>query len=345
MSDPASDPPGAAQQRKRERIAALAAKGVPAARADGIAELEARIARWPAPWGDALEVLIHGDFAPPREAMHFAALGIVVEPGQVRDSILKSAACVVKARVSVAERTVAGVIDAGNRIATLLAIYAASVGGGGHAGWWCHLTHGDAAPAGPAPLSARRIEPVLTALEHLPRPVARRVRMAMVWLDEPRAMPALVYRLDVLERFLACWNAFECLVEAICLLKPMPEASRQQQLEGMRALLAARGAAVTQADVARAYHEFVAPGFEARACHALGVCFGAEAEALIERCFRRRPERERLANLRDAIASGGVDIHTLKERVRIENRHLRLVYIVFGMLARLVPVVRPRDLP
>ena len=43
---------------------------------------------------------------------------------------------------------------------------------------------------------------------------------------------------------------------------------------------------------------------------------------------------------------GGIEIKGTRCGIfkqRIEDRQVRLVHIVFGMLARLVPVVRPRD--
>ena len=141
MTSASEDPPGASAhddtsaRRVAERAAELLAKGNPAARAHGIAELESRIARWPADWGGDMIVLIHGDFTALAAPVRFDALGITVEAGEVRDSILGAAECVVQARVSVAERTVAGVIDAANRIDTLLGVLVATTAGAGSIGW------------------------------------------------------------------------------------------------------------------------------------------------------------------------------------------------------------------
>ena len=71
-----------------KRADELLAKGVPPERARGIALLEERMARWPAEWGDNIMVLLHGDFSAPAETMLFETLGIEVEAGEVRDSIL-----------------------------------------------------------------------------------------------------------------------------------------------------------------------------------------------------------------------------------------------------------------
>jgi hypothetical protein len=331
-----ADPHLADRQRTRARAAALHARGMPAPRAIGIAALEARIARWPAEWGDELWVLIHGDFAPPAHSLAFASLGVVIEPEPVKDSILRSAGCVLKARVAVPEKSVAAVIDAADRLAVLLGVYAAGVLGSTAAGWWSHLTHG--APGGAAPAFAvERIVPVLDALKGLPREIERRVRAAIYWIDEPRPVAAETYRFDILRRYAGYFCAFECLVDAINLMKPQPALSRAQKAEGIAAVVAVRGERLGPADIAELHRRYVAADFTARATHALKVCFGAAAPAHIEACFRANPERERLIAVNQAIRCGEIDAAALKERLRIENKQVRLAQIVFGMLARLVP--------
>lgn len=309
---------------------------MPAPRAIGIAALETRLARWPAEWGDALWVLIHGDFSPPSAALRFDTLGIVIDAEPVKDSILKSAGCVLQAKVSVPERSVAAVIDAADRLAVLLGIYAAGVLGTTSAGWWSHLTHG--APGGAAPpFASERITPVLQALDALPREIERRVRAAMYWIDEPRPVAAETYRFDILRRYTGYFCAFECLVDAINLMKPQPAPSRAQKAEGIAAVVAVRGEHLGVTDIAELHRRYVDPDFTARAVHALKVCFGEGAPKHIEACFRVHPERNRLLAVNQAIRCGEIDASSLKERLRIEDKQARLSVIVFGMLARLVP--------
>jgi hypothetical protein len=248
---------------------------------------------------------------------------------------------VVQARVSVSERTVAGLIDAANRITTLLSVYSASVAGAASAGWWCHLTHGTEADQR-TPLLHERILPVLETLQRLPRPVERRVRTALYWIAEPRPAAIEVYRLDLTRRFVGYWNAFEALVDAVCLLKPVVEPARQDQVEELRRFIASRGAAIGLEDIGTAYHRFAAADFAVRASRALTLCFGTDAQAQIDLCFHIKPERERLLSVRDALCRGGVDTESLKERIRIEAKQARLAVIVLDMLARLVPLGRPQ---
>jgi hypothetical protein len=44
-----------------------------------------------------LRIIIYGDFRPPVTDIHFLDLGIVVEAGAVKESIVRSATCVLKA--------------------------------------------------------------------------------------------------------------------------------------------------------------------------------------------------------------------------------------------------------
>ena len=341
----ASDPPNgpasgdAAARRVAERAAELLAKGNPAARARGIAVLESRIARWPADWGGDMLVLIHGDFTPLAAPERFDALGITIEAGEVRDSILGPAQCVVRARVSVAERTVAGVIDAANRIDTLLGALVATSAGAGSIGWWCHLTHGAAPRAVPRaapPLVTPRAVTNLAATRGLPLEVRRKVRAAMVWINDPRPTAPEVYRLDLLRRYAGYWNAFECLVDAVCLLKPPPDLSAQQKADGIRDFIVAHGGTLGPAELAACHARYAEPGFIARATHALGASFGPAAKEHVDLCFHARPERSRLYHLSRAVIGGSVDVDSLKERVRIEGCQARLTRIVSGMLASLL---------
>jgi hypothetical protein len=325
----------------RERAAALMARGMGDGRARGVAMLEARIARWPAEWGDELAVLLHGGFAPCAEPLEFVSLGIRIEAGEVKGSVLKLAPRVLQAHVRVAERTVAGVIDAANRINALLDACAASGWGGASCGWWCHLTHGGASLEGAVaqrPPTAERVAQVLAATHNLPREVGRKVRAAMHWMREPGQLAGETYRTDVCRQYSACWNAFECLVEAVGLLKPPHLMTRQQRTQAIQLLVAERGGKLAPRDIAECYRRFVEPGLEGAAAHALAACFGEAAQAHEAECFRIRPERDRLHALCLAINRGDVDADSLEERLRVEDRLARLRTIVTGMLARLVPI-------
>jgi hypothetical protein len=90
----------------RQKTEVFVTNGIREGHARGLAELEMRIAQWPSGWGDDLLVLIYGDFNAPPAELHFPDLGITIEPEKVTNSVIKSALCVLKARVKIPEKSV-----------------------------------------------------------------------------------------------------------------------------------------------------------------------------------------------------------------------------------------------
>jgi hypothetical protein len=103
------------------------------------------------------------------------------------------------------------------------------------------------------------------------------------------------------------------------------------------------GGRLDAAAVAECYKTFVDPGFVAKASHALKVCFPERAEQYVVKCFRMKPEQDRLYNIRNAINHEDIDADNPSEILRVEDRHSRLWMIVFGMLGLIIPIDRPLD--
>jgi hypothetical protein len=108
----------------RQKTKEFITSGLREGHARGLATLEMRIDQWPSSWGDDLRVLIYGDFDAPPEELDFPELGITIEPEKVTTSFIKSASCVVKARVKIPERSVKALVEAAARINTLLGVLA-----------------------------------------------------------------------------------------------------------------------------------------------------------------------------------------------------------------------------
>src|SRR5580698_9004543 len=89
-----------------DRAKELEANGMTKSRALNTAILEDRIARWPQEWRDELQMLIYGDFVPPPSGLSFPELGITIESDVIKNSFIKTAMCVVKARVTVLEKSI-----------------------------------------------------------------------------------------------------------------------------------------------------------------------------------------------------------------------------------------------
>jgi hypothetical protein len=183
-------------------------------------ELETRIAHWPEKWGDDLQVMIYGDFDAPDHDLDYATLGITVEAGNKRtNTINMSARCVVSARVKVREKNVSAVLDAAARLNTFLGIWTMIDWGNRGVGWWCSLTGGTRGFVG-GPFKKEGIEDALAGIERLPQKVKRKVRAALYWIREPKRMMLETFKNDILPVYAGYWNAFECLVDAVCLIRP-----------------------------------------------------------------------------------------------------------------------------
>ena len=137
------------------------------------------------------------------------------------------------------------------------------------------------------------------------------------------------------------WNAFECLVEAVCLIQPQSKMKKQQKQHGIIQFLADRQGKLDVASLSECYRLFVDPGFVAKASHALRVCCLDRADGYIHECFRAKPDQEWLYAVRNAINHGDIDSDSLQEMIRVENKVRRLKMIVFAMLGRLIPVFVP----
>jgi hypothetical protein len=209
-------------------------------------------------------------------------------------------------------------------------------------GWWSHITHGSTGGLMPK-LEADRVRKVVDALGQLPAPVARKVRAALYWIREPRRLVMEGYRSDVLSVYAGYWNAFECLVEAVCVLRPRPKLRPVEKQAHIDAFVAERNGKLDSNAISECYKSFVDPGFVAKASHALRVCFANRADQYIVECFRMKPESDRLYSIRNAINHGDIDVDKPRELLRVADRHSRLWMIVFGMLGSIIPIDRPLD--
>jgi hypothetical protein len=165
----------------------------------------------------------------------------------------------------------------------------------------------------------------------------------LYWIREPTQLMMEGYRSDVLRVHAGYWNAFECLVEAVCILRPQPKLGKKEKQDQIDQFLANHGGKLDAARISECYRNYVDPGFVAKASHALNQCFPERADGYIVECFRKKPKQDRLYNIRNAINHGDIDAGNLKELIRVEDKQRRLWMIVFGMLGQFIPVPRPLD--
>ena len=260
----------------------------------------------------------------------------------MKESIARSATCVLKARVSISEKSLAGLVDASARINMLLGVLAAVNWGNACSGWWCHVTHGSMAGLMPS-FDQEAIAKAVTAVKNLQPDVRPKVISALHWIREPRQMMMEGYRSDVLRVYAGYWNAFECLVEAVCILRPQPKLTKKEKQDKIDQFVADHGGKLDAASIGECYRSYVDPGFVAKANHALTQCFAERADGYIAECFKIKPEQDRLYSIRNAINHGDIEVENLQELIRVEDKHWRLWMIVFGMLGQFIPVPRPLD--
>ena len=139
-------------------------------------------------------------------------------------------------------------VDAGGRINTLLGVLTAVGWGNSGSGWWCRVTHGSLA-GGMQEFKREELESAIKALQALSPKVKRKVASALHWIREPRQMLMEGYRSDVLQTYAGYWNAFECLVEAVCVLRPQPKRTKAEKQTKIDQFLTAQGGRIDAASI------------------------------------------------------------------------------------------------
>jgi hypothetical protein len=322
-----------------ERVAELRETGRSRPLAERIAALEARIANWPEAWGEDLHVLIYGDFDAPKHDLVYPSIGITVESGE-RTNTFTTARCVLSARIKIADKSVPSVLDAASRLNTLLGIWTALDRGNRGIRWWCPKISAPNWSIG-GPFEKEGMDAALLAIEQLQPDVKRKVKAALYWMRQPKRMMGDRAKSDTLDVYAGYWNSFECLVDAVCLLRPQHKMTPQEKQNAITNFFADRGGKVDASSIAECYRDIVNPGFMAKAIYALRVCCPERADGYIEECFRAQPKEERLYAVRNAINHGELDADSLHETVRVEDKLWRLQRIVFAMLGRLLPIPFP----
>ncbi len=307
-----------------------------------MALLAERIRQWPSVYGNDLRIIIYGDFAVPDSDLTHPSLAITVHSKKIEGSIARGAMTVVEATVKVSEKSVDAVVDGIRRINILLGTYTLHEWGNSACGWWSWITHGSISGV-VTKLTDSAIERSAQAVLSLAPEIRKRVEAALFWIRDPRGLLLESYRSDVLRIYASYWNAFECLVEAVTLLRPHDKLSKQQRQEQIDDFLRTRNCRLTAADVQLYYQSIVNPGFVGKASHALSICFGEQSGLYIQECFGASPPEDRLYDIRNAINHGDIDGESPLELLRVEAKLTRLWMIVWRMLGCLVPFPAPTE--
>lgn len=322
------------------RTRQLESQGLAYSQAHGTAWLEKRISIWKDKWGDNLDILIYGDFKPPSNNYRVDELRITIHQEKIEKSVVRSATCVLKATVDIDKLNISSLINAIRRINILLGSWVLVTWGNVPCRWWSWVTH-DSGGGVLEPIIHKDLDKAISGVVNLRPEIRKKVDAALYWIREPRNLLMESLRIDLLRVYVSYWNAFECLVEAIDLLKPQSKLSKNEKQKLIDDYLAPLDGNPTLNDISECYKKFVNPGFKAKAVNALNVCFGENAQKHIYECFNHKNKEDRLYQIRNSINHGDIDAENLKELIRIEDRMTKLWGIVWGMFGRLIPFPTP----
>jgi hypothetical protein len=233
-------------------------------------------------------------------------------------------------------------MEAGERINMLLGIWSLVTWGHAGCGWWSHMTH-EGGGCVIEEFKEEELRRSIAALKTFPKEVRNHIEAALYWVRSPRGTFAEWHKSDALRVYAGYWNAFECLVEAVNLLRPQPKPSKSQKQEQIDKFFLDRAGTINAASIQQCYLEIVNPGLVGKASHALRVCVPEHSERYILECFRRPDRAERLYDIRNAINHGDIDAENPLEIARVNSRRGQLWMIVWRMFASMIPFSAPAD--
>ncbi len=325
--------------RFRKRASELESSSINWSHAHNRAWLEELINHnWPSGWGDDLQVLIYGDFRPPDSDAVDEHLGITVfseDLSKQENIIIRNALCVVKAKLSIDDRSVESIVDAFARLNVFLGAWTLASRGNVRFGWWCHLVHGNVAGT-IEDFEIGKISNVASRLCDLPDRVRQKVEAALYWM---RATPATLSshtQILAFKVFTDYWNAFECLVDAVHILRPEQKVSNAVKQQRIDNYLEHCGGHPSVQQIDELYHSVVSTGFVGKAGYALRECFGNAAYDYIHECFERPDKSNRFYQIRNSINHGDINAENPEEKLRIESRQDALQEMLMQMFTRVL---------
>ncbi len=217
--------------------------------------------------------MIYGDFEPPEKGINIPSLGIFIHPEKLEDTVIKTAYCVLKATVQIKEKSIEALIDAAQRINILLGGYTLVEWGNGACGWWSWVTH-DTGGGVRTKLDHKDLPLTIESIQKLPNNVRQKVDAALYWVREPKITFLEGHKSDLLRVYSSYWNAFECLVEAVNILRPRKKLTKAEKQEIIDQIVDKKNSGkLTPALIEACYKSVINPGFVSKATHALEVCF------------------------------------------------------------------------
>jgi hypothetical protein len=328
-------------QKYFNRVKELQSEGLESGHAHGVAQLEQRIERWPEAYGDDFVFLLFGDFEPLEELFENESLGITIFPENLENTVIKNSRTVHKAKATISDKSIASVLEASRRINVFLGTFTLVTWTNCHCGWWSYITHDSGSGGVKTKLNHDDLDRAVRGAASIHPKISDKVEAALFWIRDPK-QPMMDYSSpDLLKIYAAYWNAFECLVDAICLAAPYEKQSKVEKQRNIETIFTSHGGKISPSFIQEAYTAVVNPGLKPKAIHSLKICFGESADYFINECFYREDAANRLYNIRNSINHGEVKAENPQELARIQSRTSKLKIMVMGMFGQIIPYPYP----
>jgi len=302
-----------------------------------LANLDMKINQWPKNWGEDLVVSLYG-FIEIQVKVELPELGITIELEKEFTKKGKGfafgAPYAYNAKVKVPSKDKNGVLDAINRLEKFLSAWRMTEWPSRAISYWCYLfSRGGGAQACLDSEKLGDTKRALLAVSKYTEHQQRLIWQAAWWMRQYEEPLFNNPNPSVFREYLAYWNAFECLIEAICDISKPKKLTKPQKNTLISCYLAKINRAPTYEDIDKLYNQVVNPGLPQKVKHALIVCFRVVGNQYYEECFKKQPKESRLYQIRNDIAHGNIVEYEFDKRLRVENALSRLHIIVNNMLS------------
>lgn len=312
------------------RIREFECKGILHPEAFERARLEQNIQSWPEAWGDYLQVLLYGGIEITSD-VEVQELGLHISSERKTGKFVFHAPWAYQCRLEVKSKDLLGVLDAIQRLETFLNSWHV-VSWGRTIHYFCSFFFQGADVQMSLTGELERIKQFLNALGTYQPHQRELILRAAWWLRQSQHSPLSgASSPSSFAIYSAYWNAFECLVEVVGDLVPLPSSSPSQKAKEVAEFFQRLSGTPTPGDVETCYRLHVNPGLPKRARHALALVFGLLGEQYFHICFQQKPKQNRLYQIRNDINHANIVEFNLDDRLRVENGLHRLHFIVLNM--------------
>jgi hypothetical protein len=331
-------------RRNVERFAEAKGRGLRYPAAHLLVRIQGWIDSWPVAWGSTLRVWLYGSLEVAHDT-HVRDYRLTVFSRNYADNPTGEhplrADRVYRCDVEVDRRDVSGLFDALARLerfvgAWFLASTKGTAVGSAPAGveirYWCQFLTDGAATSSDFDDDLARMQSFADALGKLDPRAQEYINRALWWMRQSAAtFMSGNYIPPLFGTYAAYWNALEALVAAICVERPLPGRSSDENAAFVQSYFAGLGRGPTPEDVIQC-SRVIQPSFPTRARHAFAVVFGQQLGAQYSNeCFSQKPAKCRLNQIRNLIQHASLSEVDVESRLLVARGLYRLETVVLRL--------------